>query len=156
MATPRPRGGRMAASAYDRDFYGWTLDQAGALRAGRMQDLDLDHLAEEIEDLGKEQFNKLESALRVVLMHLLKWDLQPERRSRSWAISVDRHRLDYADVLGDNPGLKPRRREALERAYRKARLEAADETGLALSAFPSICPYSLDEILTRPIEWPET
>ncbi len=141
-------------AAYDRDFYTWTIDQASALRAGRLRDLDLEHLAEEIEDLGKEQFSKLESALRILLLHVLKWDQQPWRRTRSWVISITWQRTHYADVLGDNPGLKPRRQEALDRAYRKARLESAEETGLSLAVFPAECPYTFEELLTKPIEWP--
>jgi hypothetical protein len=144
-----------ATSAYDRDFYGWTVEQATALRTRRIDKLDLGHLAEEIEDLGKEQFNKLESSLRIILIHLLKWDRQPDRRTRSWAISIETHRLDYKYVLADNPGLKPRRNEALERAYKRARLDAALETGLPRSLFPDVCPYSLDDVLTRLIDWPD-
>ena len=99
------------------------------MREGRFDALDRDNLAEEIESLGREQFNKLVSALRVLMLHMLKWDHQPSLRSRSWVLSIEEQRLEIADVLSDNPGLKPRIGEAIARAYRRARIEAAKETG---------------------------
>src|SRR6266446_5324856 len=77
-----------AAAEYERDFYSWLMEQARHVRAGRWDALDRDNLAEEIESLGREQFNKLESALRVLLLHILKWDHQRDKRTRSWALSV--------------------------------------------------------------------
>lgn len=134
---------------YARDFYSWLMEQARAVREGRWGAVDRENLAEEIESLGAEQFNKLESALRVLLLHILKMDRQPERRSRSWLLSIETQRLEIEDVLSDNPGLKPRTSEALARAYRKARLEAAKETGLDEAAFAEACPYSLDAVMAR-------
>jgi Domain of unknown function DUF29 len=134
---------------YERDFYSWSLEQARLLREGRHDALDRDNLAEEIESLGREQFNKLVSALRVAMMHMLKWDHQPSKRSRSWALSIEGQRLEIADVLADNPGLKPRVGEAIARAYRHARIEAAKETGLDEADFPAACPYSFDDITKR-------
>ena len=138
-----------AQSDYDRDIYSWSLEQARLVREGRWDAVDRENVAEEIESLGRTEFNRLESALRVLLMHMLKWDHQPERRSRSWALSIDTQRLEIEDVLGDNPGLKPRIDEAVTRAYRKARLEAANETGLDEETFPSACPYSWDDVTAR-------
>ncbi|MBK5962363.1 hypothetical protein CCR97_29850 [Rhodoplanes elegans] len=145
-ADQRPEGER---AAYDRDFYTWSQEQARLIRAGRLDAIDRDNVAEEIESLGREQFNKLESAYRVLLLHMLKWDFQPERRSRSWALSIATQRLEIDDILGDNPGLKPRVAEAIARAYRKARLEAAKETGLELMRFPEACSYGQSEISGR-------
>ena len=138
-----------AGAEYMRDFYSWLMEQARAVRDGRWGAVDRANLAEEIESLGREQFNKLESALRVLLVHFLKWDHQPERRSRSWALSVEAQRLEIADVLADNPGLKPRIPEAITRGYRLARVQAARETGLREQDFPSTCPYSFDDITAR-------
>lgn len=141
-----------AGADYERDFYAWALDQARLLREGRLDSIDVANVAEEIEYLGREQFNKLESALRVLLVHMLEWDQQPELRSRSWALSIETQRIEISDVLADNPGLKPRIAEATARAYRKARLEAAKETGLSKTKFPETCPYSPDDIAARPFE----
>lgn len=138
-----------APADYHRDFYSWLMEQARHVREGRFAALDRDNLAEEIESLGREQFNKLVSALRVLMLHMLTWDHQPERRTRSWVLSIKACRDDLGDVLFDNPGLKSRVAEAVERAYRKARIEAAHETGLDEDAFPPQCSYSLEDMTSR-------
>src|SRR5215216_4354092 len=140
-----------ARADYNRDFYSWLMEQARLVREGRWDELDRDNLAEEIESLGREQFNKLESALRVLLLHILKWDHQPEKRTRSWVLSIKTQRIDVEDVIADNPGLKPRIAEAIARGYRKARIEAAQETGLDENHFPELCPYGWDDIVSRSI-----
>jgi hypothetical protein len=134
---------------YDRDFYSWSLEQAQIVREGRWDALDRENVAEEIESLGREQFSKLESALRVLLVHFLKWDHQPQRRSKSWIISIKDQRIELEQVLEDNPGLKSRLDEPLERTYRRARLQAANPTGLDEEIFPTSCTYSWDDISSR-------
>jgi hypothetical protein len=138
-----------AGAAYDRDFYTWSLEQARLVRERRWDALDRDNVAEEIESLGREQFNKLASALRVLMLHMLKWDHQPALRSRSWVLSIETQRLELADIIADNPGLRPRIPDAIARGYRKARLEAARETGLDENEFPVTCPYDWDAIISR-------
>jgi Domain of unknown function DUF29 len=142
-------GDEPVGAQYERDFYSWLLEQARHLRHGRLDALDRDNLAEEIEALGREQFNKLVSALRVLMLHVLKWDHQPALRSRSWALSIEEQRLEIADVLADNPGLRPQIGEAITRAYRRARIEAAKKTGLDETKFAATCPYSFDDIMSR-------
>jgi uncharacterized protein DUF29 len=142
------------AAEYWGDFYSWLMEQAAHVRAGRWEALDRENLAEEIESLGREQFNKLESALRVLVMHMLKWDHQPKLRSRSWGLSIEAQRLELDNVLSDNPGLKPKCAnlsvaEATGRAYRRARIEAANETGLEKNQFPEQCPYTWNDIVAR-------
>jgi hypothetical protein len=142
-------GDEPVGAEYERDFYSWLREQARHLREGRLEALDRDNLAEEIEAVGREQFNKLVSASRVLMLHMLKWDHQPSARSRSWVLSIQEQRLEIADVLADDPGLKPRVAEAIARAYRRARIEAAKETGLDEDTFPATCPYSFDDITKR-------
>src|SRR3954452_13298360 len=113
--------------AYDRDFYSWSLEQARFVREGRWSAIDRENVAEEIESLGREQFNKLESALRVLIVHMLKWDHQPDRRGRSWWATIGEQRVRIEHILADNPGLRPRIEEAISRAYRRARLRAVKE-----------------------------
>ncbi len=137
------------ASDYDEDFYTWLNQQAALLRARAFDELDIENLAEEIEDLGKEQFNKLVSAYRIILLHMLKWDHQPTHRSRSWAGSIKTQRLSLVALLEDNPGLKSRRKSAVDRAFQMARIEAATETRLPEAQFPASCAYSLDDISNR-------
>lgn len=138
-----------ARAGYDADFYSWSIEQARLLRDGQWTAVDRENVAEEIESLGREQFNKLESAFRVLLLHILKWDHQPGKRSRSWTLSIKEQQLVLGHVLADNPGLKPRIQEAVTRAYELARVGAAKETGLDETAFPQTCPYSYDDIVSR-------
>lgn len=74
----------MTTPDYDTDFYAWTQAQVDALRAKDWAALDLPHVIEEIADLGNEQRHAVESHLRILLAHLLKWRYQPQRRRRSW------------------------------------------------------------------------
>lgn len=141
-------------AGYEEDFYLWANEQAERLRRGEWSRLDALNLAEEIEDLGREVYNELESRLRIILLHLLKWDHQPERRSRSWTSTIKVQRLDAEKLIEKHPSLKPRIPEAIHDAYRLARIEAIGETGLDEDAFPEECPYSFDEIMSREIPWP--
>ena len=137
---------------YEDDLYSWAVEQAALLRAGRVTEADAKNIAEELDDVGNEQYDKLESALRIILMHLLKWDYQPERRTRSWRLSIAVQRNHVEKILRKNPGLKPHIDEATADAYRNARLEAADETGLDENTFPVQKPYSWEDIMERQVE----
>jgi len=141
--------GAPGRASYDRDIYAWSQEQARLVREGNWAQIDRENVAEEIESLGRKEFDKLESALRVILLHMLKWDHQPERRMRSWELSITELRVEFEQVLGDNPGLKSRLDEALARVYRRARIQAANETGLAEQLFPEACPYPLADVLSR-------
>jgi hypothetical protein len=134
---------------YADDLYGWVEDQIALLKAGRLSEIDADNIAEELSDVGNEQYDKLESAIRVVLLHLLKWDHQPERRSRSWVGSIVEQRRRVARVLKKNPTLKPHIAEAILEAYEDAQTDAAVETNLREDQFPKDCPYSWEDILDR-------
>jgi hypothetical protein len=152
-AKPRKRVGVGAASGrtrYEQDFYGWAFEQADLLRRTAPAGLDAENIAEELQDLGGSQYDKLESALTVLLMHMLKWDHQPDRRSRSWANTIRTQRRHYGKVLKANPSLKPRRDEALAEAYEDARASASSETDLPIKTFSDICAYSWSDILDRP------
>jgi hypothetical protein len=136
------------------DLYSWAVRQADLLRAGRLSEIDPVAIAEEIDDVGEEEYYRLESALRVVVLHLLKWDHQVDRRSRSWALSIREHRRRVHRQLRRSPGLKSQLDEALEAAYEDARLEASSETGLPLKIFPSKLPFDYSEVMERLIVLP--
>ncbi len=93
-------------SLYDQDFYAWSRQQAELLRAGRLAQADLEHIAEEIESMGKTEKRELVSRLTILLLHLLKWRYQPEGRGNSQRLSIANSRDEIADVLDDNPSLK--------------------------------------------------
>jgi hypothetical protein len=140
--------------AKEADLYSWALRQAELLRAGRLSEIDAEAIAAEIDDVNDEQYDKLESALRVLMFHLLIWDDQAPMRSRSWTLSIREQRRRAERHLRKNPGLKSRIEEALEAAYEDARIEAASETGLPLSVFPVRRPFDYAEIIERSIVWP--
>jgi hypothetical protein len=139
---------------YERDLYSWAVQQAELLRDGRIAEADALNIAEELDDVGHEQYEKLESALRIILLHLLKWDHQPKRRSRGWQLSISVQRKHVLRVLRKNPGLKSLVDEAITEAYDIARIEAAAQTLLEEDTFPLECPYSWDDIIEREISWP--
>ena len=149
LARPAPE-----PSTYDDDFYGWCLEQAALVRAGQLGELDRENVAEELESLGNEQAHALRSAYRVLLIHLLKWQYQPGKRSRSWAASIIRERGNAEERLAGNRGLEKHKRRLLAEAYGRARREAAAETGLALAIFPTDCPFTFEQALDDEF-WPE-
>ena len=140
---------------YDRDFYGWANEQAGLLRAGRLSEADIDHIAEEIESMGKSERNQLTNRLAVLLAHLLKWQFQPALRGNSWRLTVREQRRRITRVMAQNPSLRPELGAILDDAYGDALLIAERETGLLESTFPPTCPWSFEQIL-EPDLWPET
>lgn len=151
-----PTGGVPAPTdrtRYEDDLYTWVQEQVAFLRAGRIDALDLDLIAEELGDVGGAQYDQLESALRVLLMHMLKWDQQPEMRTPSWIYSIAEQRRRYARLIKKNPGLKSSLDEIRDGIYPIARNWAADETHLHVSEFPETCPYPWDDILNRPFDF---
>ncbi|MBW4488592.1 MAG: DUF29 domain-containing protein [Trichocoleus desertorum ATA4-8-CV12] len=135
-------------SLYESDFYAWTQKQAALLRQQQWSQLDLPNLIEEMESLGKQQRQELRNRLSLLIGHLLKWQYQPERRSRSWLATIRIQRLDTSDLLEDNPSLKLYVEEVLQKAYLKGVELAVSETDLPSRTFPAVCPYELDKILS--------
>ena len=132
---------------YDRDYVQWIEATLQQLRDRDYEQVDWENLLEEIEDMGKRERQALRSNLVVVLLHLLKWQFQPEYRTGSWAGSITEHRRRILDLLDDSPSLKSVIPEGLEKCYKSARKQAHQETGLALNLFPPECPYAVEEIL---------
>lgn len=132
---------------YDTDFAQWIDQATDLLRQGRFTELDLENLIEEVEDLGKRDRRALCSNLEVVLLHLLKWQFQPEQQSASWRGSIREHRRRIARILKDSPSLTRYLQQEYTDCYACARAQAADETGLDLDIFPIDCPYTMAEAL---------
>lgn len=143
-----------ASSLYDSDFYAWANEQVALLRAGKLAGADIAHIAEEIESMGRTEKRELVSRLTILLAHLLKGQLQAERRSRSWVATIRNQRLDVADHLVDNPSLKARLPESLAAAYERAKNSASAETDLPEPLFPLECPWSFEQIMDAEF-WPD-
>ena len=132
---------------YEQDFFAWANTQAALLRSGGLAQADLEHIAEEIESMGKSELRELENRLAVLFLHLLKWQFQPQRRGRSWELTIKEQRRKLKRHLDQNPSLQPRLGQAMADAYGDAILEAARETDLPEEAFPSACPFTFEQAL---------
>ena len=135
--------------AYEKDWAAWVDHQVELIKARRFDELDIENLVDEVSSLGLSNYRAFISALRIVLLHMLKWDYQPDYRGRSWLKSIVTHRFQVEGDLEDNPSYEARIPDAVRRAYRQARRQAAMETGLSPRTFPETCPYDWDEITTR-------
>lgn len=133
--------------AYDTDLYAWAMEQAALLRAGRLQELDIDNIAEEIEGLGKSQRRELVNRFAVLLAHLLKWKVQPGYRGTSWRLTIEEQRQRLAQHLADNPSLEAKLSEWVEQGYRLGSLTAQRESGVGRQLFPPHCPWPAEQIL---------
>ncbi len=130
---------------YEKDYANWAEEMATLLQEKRFDELDLENLVEEIQDLSKRERDKLISSIRLIIHHLLKWKYQPQKRSRSWQITIERDRNNIELYLEDSPSLrKYLTSEWVAKAHRIARLDAAKETELS---FPKDCPFTIEEIL---------
>jgi len=142
------------SATYDTDFYAWANEQALLLRSRRLAEADIEHIAEEIESMGRTEKRELVNRLAVLLAHLLKWKFQPNLRGRSWRLTIKEQRNAVADHMTDNPSLKSKTEEACEIAYRGAVIEAAKETAIDEDGFPSACPWTFAEAIDADF-WPD-
>jgi hypothetical protein len=146
---------RTTPTLYDQDFYAWTQEQAALLREGAVHELDLLHLAEEVQDLGVSQSHAVSSDLYQVLLHLLKWQYQPLRRrdSHSWQDSIVEHRDRIDRLCARMHALRRQLPAMLADEYPRARRRARYQTGLPLTTFPERCPWTIEDVLD-PDFWP--
>jgi hypothetical protein len=141
---------------YEVDFLEWSRETAELIRDGKLAEVDTEHVAEEIEDLGTSLRHSLRSRLRQVLMHLLKIRYQgyKQQHLRSWQTSVRNQRLEIEDIISDSPSLRRAMESMLASCYEQAREMAEEETGLPIATFPIECRWSLEQIMNRKF-WPE-
>ena len=137
------------SETYSTDFSDWTRQTAQLLRERRWHEVDLANLIDEVEDLGKSERRAIASQLTRLLLHLLKWHYQPQRRSDSWLDSITDARTQIDLAIKDSPSLKGYPAEQLEDSYRRARRQAATQTKLEISVFPETCQYPLDLVLSE-------
>lgn len=134
---------------YNQDFYLWTQTIAQQLKENKFNEIDIPNLIEEIESMGRSEKRELRSRLTILLMHLLKWQYQPEKRSESWRSTIIEQRICIEALLEDSPSLQPILTEVFADCYQKARLKASDEIGIKLNLFPNGSPFSLEETLNN-------
>jgi hypothetical protein len=137
----------LTKTLYDTDFNLWIEQTVNQLKNGSLKDLDLENLIEEIESMGRSDKREIISRLRILIMHLLKWKYQPEKRTSSWIATINEQRYQIQVVLKDSPSLKPYFRDNFADCYQIIRRDAAKETTLPLNTFPVDCPFSQEQIL---------
>lgn len=130
-------------TSYGTDVVAWASEQAALIRAGQLDQLDLEHLAEEVEAMSAKEKRELRNRLAILLQHLLKWQFQPARRSDSWTTTMFEQRLNIHGILEDSPSLSGVLEDRLDSSYRLAVAQAANETGISRHVFPKTCPYPL-------------
>jgi Domain of unknown function DUF29 len=138
-----------AQELYERDFFEWTQVNADLLSRGCFETADIAHIAEELADMGRSDRREVTSFLRRLIMHLLKWQMQPGQRSSSWIASIGDSRVHLKDIFDQSPSLRRFASDAIGSVYSDARELAAQETGLEETAFPAECPYSFDQLMDR-------
>ena len=131
----------------DDDFALWAAEQGALLRSRKFERVDLENLAEEIEDLGRSGRHEIASRLEVLLQHLLKWEFQPKGRTRSWRSTILEQRSRILDVIEESPSLRPFPSTKLDRAYILGKNEAITDTELDEAVFPEACPYTIEQVL---------
>lgn len=135
-------------NTYEGDVVAWANEQAALLRSGRLSELDIENIAEEILDVGKSEQRELASRMVVLLAHLLKWQYQPERRGKSWELTIKTQRKAISSAVKKMPSLKAMLSDSewWEVVWGDAFRSATNETGLE-NIFPDVCPWQLSEIL---------
>lgn len=135
------------ASLYDKDFFAWTQEQAKLLKERALSKLDIEHLLDEVESMGNQNKTELKNRLSVLIMHLLKWQYQPEYRGNSWYMTIGNQRLEITDLIEDNPSLRHFLPEIFEKSYKKAVLKASIETRMHKNTFPESCEWNIMQVL---------
>ena len=132
---------------YDQDYYLWLKTTQEQLATGDFSALDVANLVEELADLGKSEKRAVESNLTILIMHLLKYQYQPQKRSNSWQFTIREHRRRLEKLFKDSPSLKQYFSEVFNECYQDARELAAAEMGLPLETFPPQIPFIKEDIL---------
>jgi len=130
----------MLKELYHQDFQLWLTRTAECLRTQRYDHLDLENLIEEIESMGRSDKTALRSNLGVLLVHLLKWAYQPDKRTNGWRATIAEHALRINESFSESPSLKSYFAEVFPECYANARR-------LAIGNFPKQCPFAISEVL---------
>ena len=136
-----------AEQLYEQDFWLWTQTMVEALKSGNFSQLDWVNLAEEVDSLGRSDRRELQSRLTVLLMHLLKWQFQPNMRLESWRGTLAEQRIRILKLLKESPSLRSFFEASVDECYNDAKVRASEETGLVMAIFPATCCYAIEDIL---------
>jgi hypothetical protein len=132
---------------HEEDFALWSAEQAALIRAEKFDRVDLENVAEEIESLGRSEEHQIDSRMEILLQHLLKWHLQPSKRSRSWKASIVEQRIRIERIVKSSPSLRNYPATSLHGSFIIGRTDAMNETMLPEAAFPEDCPYTIEQVL---------
>ncbi len=138
---------RNAPPLYDRDVHAWAQQQTRAITERRLADIDWANVAEEIESVGNSQKSEIRNRLRILLLHLAKWEFQPEKRKAGWIGSIGEARSRIAGVIDDSPSLRRLPADRLDWSWKRARLQAAEDMRRPLDSLPEDCPYTVEQAL---------
>jgi len=146
-----PRGPGLGPVSYEQDVVAWSVEQARLLRAGLFHLVDVEHIADEIEDVGKNEARELASRMAVLLAHRLKWEFQPTHRSVSWVNTVREQQKKVLRRLNRTPSLRPEldKTEWIEDVWGDALTATASETGMDIASFPEVCPWLLFKVVAE-------
>ena len=137
------------AELYDTDFAEWAVQNAELLRSGRIAEADLEHIAEEIEDMARRERDAVQNRLARLIQHLLKWQMQPHMRSASWRRTIMEQRFRIERLLKQNPSFRRELKDWVGEMYEHAVGLASIDTGLEESSFPKSCPYTVERTLDQ-------
>ena len=137
----------MIKDLYDQDYYLWIMRTIELLNQKKFSELDLTNLVEEIEDMGKSEKKSITSNLRILLMHLLKYKYQSDKRTNSWLFTIVEHRKRLQEAFKVSPSLRRYYEEVFLDCYQDARELASAETGLSIEIFSEVCPFTPEEAL---------
>jgi Domain of unknown function DUF29 len=136
-------------TAYGTDIVAWANEQAALLRAGRFSELDIEHISDEVEDVGKSETHELANRMSILLSHLLKWEYQSERRGSSWENTINNQRERIEIRLKKTPSLRSSLTDDdwVIDAYLGAKAQASSETSINIADFPKNCPWNAEQIM---------
>ena len=143
------------AELYEHDFNAWIHNQISLLKAGKTNEIDIEHLIEELEDMGKSNLRELESRFIILIAHLLKWQFQlatletqwQDFEGKSWRKTIIEQRAQLLYLLKKVPSLQQKLQNAVTEAYLEAVMLAVKESKLSQSIFPIDCPYTIEQLL---------
>lgn len=142
-------------SLYENDFCQWALHNAELLRQGKLTEIDIENIAEELESMSRRDKKELISRLAVLIAHLLKLQYQPEKQidSNSWISTIVNQRTDIGLLLEDSPSLKYEIELTIEKGFKRATVKFEKETGISKKTLPDTCPYTFEQIIDDDF-WP--